>query len=43
MVEEELTEESSPNIALLFVILPAAALAAGFAIKKLTGRKYKKL
>lgn len=41
--EEELTEESSPNKALLFVILPAAALAAGFAIKKLTGRKDKKL
>lgn len=41
--EEELTEESSPHIALLFVILPAAALAAGFAIKKLTGRKDKKL
>ena len=41
--EEVITEESSPNKALLFVILPAAALAAGFAIKKLTGRKDKKL
>lgn len=37
------TKENSPYTALLIVILPAAALAAGFGIKKLTGRKDKKL
>ncbi|MGN0577683.1 MAG: transglutaminase domain-containing protein [Ruminiclostridium sp.] len=41
--QKEETEKNSPDRTVLFVIIPAAALAAGFAIKKLTGRKDKKL
>ncbi|MGN0618127.1 MAG: transglutaminase domain-containing protein [Ruminiclostridium sp.] len=41
---ETKAEKSSPNKGtVLLVIIPAAALAAGFAIKKFTGRKDKKL